>query len=135
MRYADSVSGSVRVSSALQSRGGVSSSQRGASSLRVSPSARRLRVSQPTEELRKPPPLLHELRRKEDARLINLENYQIAKKLISVRASRNFARKLMDSDFERHQRAKALLCKLPVIDMSKNSFSPRPAGPSQRGSS
>ena len=55
-------------------------------SLNHSPS--KVRLSQFGNEIKKQAPSLHEFKRREEARLINMENVHIAKKLLSVRQSR-----------------------------------------------
>lgn len=54
-----------------------------------------------------------------------MENVNIAKKLINVRRSKDVDLKLLNDDYQRHQKNKALICKLPLIDMTKNLFSPK----------
>ncbi len=66
---------------------------------------------------------LHENLRREQARLIDLENFKIAKKLQNVQGTLNINRNNLESSFSRHQRAKAILCKLPIVDMKQNCFS------------
>jgi len=69
--------------------------------------------------------MLHENRRKEERRLRELENVFIAKKLMTVRGSKHLSKNIMDNNFDKHLRAKAILCKLPIIDMANNSHSPK----------
>lgn len=46
---------------------------------------------------------------------------------MQVRESKHLNKIEMDSNFDKHLRAKALLCKLPIIDMANNSHSPKRA--------
>ena len=73
------------------------------------------------------PPLRHELLRKQQAKQINFENAQLAKRLMQLRVSKDVSCKLMLEDYEKHLKAKANLCKLPIIDMKLNSFSQKNA--------
>ena len=68
------------------------------------------------------PPLLHELRRREQARLIEIENMKIAHKLMSVTGDPTLRPRNLAENFRTHQHAKAVLCKLPIIDMANNQF-------------
>lgn len=68
------------------------------------------------------PPLLHELRRREQARLIEIENMKIAHKLMSVTGDPTLRPRNLAENFKTHQHAKAVLCKLPIIDMANNQF-------------
>ena len=68
------------------------------------------------------PPLLHELRRREQARLIEIENMKIAHKLMSVSGDPSLKPRNLAEKFKTHQHAKAVLCKLPIIDMANNQF-------------
>lgn len=69
------------------------------------------------------PPLLHELRRREQARLIEIENMKIAHKLMSVTGDPTLRPSYLAEKFKTHEHAKAVLCKLPIIDMANNQFS------------
>lgn len=114
--------GAERASSALYSRGnfGGSLSPQG-SPAHDSPGRNIFGADEPN--VKPPPPLRHELRRKQEARLINIENAQLARRLMGLRVSKDLSCKAMLEDFEKHLRAKANLCKLPIINMSHNSFS------------
>ena len=68
------------------------------------------------------PPLLHELRRREQARLIEIENMKIAHKLMSVSGDPALKQRNLAEKYKSHQHAKAVLCKLPIIDMANNQF-------------
>lgn len=63
---------------------------------------------------------MHELQRKEKARLIAIENAQLAIKLISLKSDQNLRRTILEQEHDKHLKAKNNLCKLPVIDMSRN---------------
>lgn len=56
--------------------------------------------------------------RREQKRLIDLENMKIANKLMTVRGSKDLKKDTLETEFDRHMRAKAVLCKLPIINMA-----------------
>ena len=74
---------------------------------------------------------MHELVRKAAADEINKQNKQLAMKLIKMRGDDNLTKRSLDLSFERQLKAKNLLCKLPIVDMKKNSF--RYGGAEMRG--
>lgn len=74
---------------------------------------------------------LHGIVRKEKARLVSIENQNIAMRLITIKGDAHVQKKQLEKEFEQQIRIKGLLCKLPIIDMSKNIF--RTAGAEQRG--
>ena len=58
------------------------------------------------------------MQRREQARLIDIENQKIAQKLVSVKGNAQLSKRRLENDFGKHQKAKANLCKLPIIDMT-----------------
>jgi hypothetical protein len=60
--------------------------------------------------------------RREQKRLIDIENIKIAQKLMSVRGSKDLKKDCLEKGFDKHLQAKAVLCKLPIIDMAQNRF-------------
>ena len=84
------------------------------SSLNVSSSQRSLRPISEAPLI----PAFHENARREQKRLIDIENIKIANKLMSVRGSKTLKKEILDKEFDKFMRAKAVLCKLPIIDMA-----------------
>jgi len=68
---------------------------------------------------------LHELKRKEELRLINLENKEKANKILNIRGVKDLNKKIMDAEYKRHSRAKSLMCKFPIVNMSSRNKSLR----------
>jgi hypothetical protein len=74
----------------------------------------------------------HWIVRKEQKRLIDIENVKIANKLMTVRGSKELKVECLEKNFQKQMKAKAVLCKLPIIDMAQNRFR-YGAGADQRG--
>ena len=49
-----------------------------------------------------------------------MDNKKIANKIMNIQS--NINRNNLETSFTKHQKAKALLCKLPIIDMKQNCF-------------
>lgn len=45
-----------------------------------------------------------------------------------MKPSEDHTRNTLDMSYHKHKRAKALMCKLPIVDMSMNRFSPSRQG-------
>lgn len=52
-------------------------------------------------------------------------------KLITMKGDSKLTKRTLDQEFDRQLKAKNILCKLPIIDMKKNTF--RFGGAEQRG--
>lgn len=60
---------------------------------------------------------------RERARQVSIENQHLALKLIAVQGHEMLQKKNLDKHFNEQVKIKNIICKLPVIDMSKNVFS------------
>ena len=81
----------------------------------------RLSRNSSTRELTKSPSL-NNVRMRQEARQRDMNNYMMAKKLMNVKGSNSINRVHLYNNYERHLRAKAVLCKLPIVNMSNNIF-------------
>ena len=61
--------------------------------------------------------------RKEQARLVGIENMKIAKQLMKIKGTKELTKQSLDVSYAKHQRAKDVLCKLPQINYRNNMFS------------
>jgi hypothetical protein len=75
----------------------------------------------PLSTKRRPQITLHEVRRREKLRVIDMENAKLAKKLMFVNSSIP-GRKSLNKEFLLHKKTKELRCKWPIINMKDNVF-------------
>lgn len=68
-------------------------------------------------------PGLNDSVRRERLRQVSIENQHLAMRLITVKGHEIVQKKYHDKHFNEQVKIKNILCKLPVIDMSKNVFS------------
>ena len=67
--------------------------------------------------------VMHEVARREQQRRIDQENLKLAHQLMHIKHSNQTDHGAMKKGFSRHLKAKALLCKLPIIEMGDNKWS------------
>jgi hypothetical protein len=68
------------------------------------------------------PTTLHEVRRRDKLREIDMQNARFAKKLLFINSTVP-GQKSLKKEFKEHEKRKSMRCKWPIVNMKKNVFS------------